>query len=130
MVKTPSLSIGWVLSQEMSQKSFDIEIGGKRQTVIAEEFDDLQNQMGQEKCGAEPRHPEAGVKGNREITVDMQALAAETANLDAWNNGKQRCLELATKAFVCPERRRVADFRADSKRRNTNPLHSYIVLDI
>ncbi|KAL5979862.1 hypothetical protein ACLOJK_038974 [Asimina triloba] len=77
MVKTPSLSIGWVLSQEMSQKSFDIEIGGKRQTVIAEEFDDLQNQMEQEKCGAEPRHPEGGVKGNREITVDMQALAAE-----------------------------------------------------
>ncbi|KAL5979855.1 hypothetical protein ACLOJK_038967 [Asimina triloba] len=76
MTKTPSLSIGRVL-REMFKKSFDIEIGGKRQTVIAEEFDDIQNQMGQEKCVVEPRYSDGGVKGNREITVDMQALAAE-----------------------------------------------------
>ncbi|XP_058102719.1 probable protein S-acyltransferase 7 isoform X2 [Magnolia sinica] len=70
-----SFSLGRVLSPEIAKTSFDIEMGGKRQAVIAEEFEEIQ--MGLERCGTQPRHSNWGQKGNWEITPDIQALAAE-----------------------------------------------------
>ncbi|XP_010250452.1 PREDICTED: probable protein S-acyltransferase 7 [Nelumbo nucifera] len=77
----PSLSLGHVMSPEMPKTSFDIEMGGKRQAVVAEEFEDIQSQIGSvaslERCGTQPRHTNVGEKGNWEITPDINALAAE-----------------------------------------------------
>ncbi|XP_077250173.1 putative protein S-acyltransferase 7 [Tasmannia lanceolata] len=74
---TPSHSLGRVLSPEMAKTSFDVEMGGKRQTVAAEEFEEIQNQIGLERCGTQPRHSNWGQKGNWEITPDIHALASE-----------------------------------------------------
>lgn len=74
----PSMSMGRrVLSPEMAKTSFDIEMGGKRRAVAAEEFEDIQNQIGLERCGTQPPHSDWDLKGNWEITPDIQALAAE-----------------------------------------------------
>lgn len=74
----PSMSMGRrVLSPEMAKTSFDIEMGGKRRAVAAEEFEDIQNQIGLERCGTQPPHSDWDSKGNWEITPDIQALAAE-----------------------------------------------------
>ncbi|XP_043703413.1 probable protein S-acyltransferase 7 [Telopea speciosissima] len=76
-----SLSMGRVMSPEMPKRSFDIEMGGKRQAVAAEEFEDIQNQIESvaalERCGTQPRHTNWVQKGNWEITPDLHALAAE-----------------------------------------------------
>ncbi|XP_042498604.1 probable protein S-acyltransferase 7 [Macadamia integrifolia] len=76
-----SLSMGRVMSPEMPKRSFDIEMGGKRQAVAAEEFEDIQNQIESvaalERCGTQPRHTKWVQKGNWEITPDLHALAAE-----------------------------------------------------
>ncbi|OVA17335.1 zinc finger protein [Macleaya cordata] len=78
---TTSLSIGRGTGPEMPKRSFDIEMGGKRQAVAAEEFDDIQNQIESvgslERCETQPRHTNWGHKGNWEITPDIHALAAE-----------------------------------------------------
>lgn len=73
----PSLSVQPVLSPDMAKTSFDMEMGGKRQAVAAEEFEDIQNQIGLERCRTQPEHKNCGEKGNWEITPDIQALAAE-----------------------------------------------------
>eukprot|EP00268_Persea_americana_P007248 TRINITY_DN1266_c0_g4_i1.p1 TRINITY_DN1266_c0_g4~~TRINITY_DN1266_c0_g4_i1.p1 ORF type:complete len:423 (-),score=49.94 TRINITY_DN1266_c0_g4_i1:450-1718(-) len=73
----PSLSMGRVLSPEIAKTSFDVEMGGKRHAVAAEEFEDIQNQFGLERCRPQPEHSDWGEKGNWEITADIQALAAE-----------------------------------------------------
>ncbi|KAI3975986.1 hypothetical protein MKX01_016669 [Papaver californicum] len=61
--------------------SIDIETGGKRQAVNAEELDDIQSQIGSiaslDRCGTEPRHTNLGQNGDWEITRDIHALAAE-----------------------------------------------------
>ncbi|MCL7023473.1 hypothetical protein MKW94_004594 [Papaver nudicaule] len=61
--------------------SIDIETGGKRQAVDAEELDDIQSQIGSitslDRCGTEPRHTNLGQNGDWEITRDIHALAAE-----------------------------------------------------
>ncbi|XP_043726207.1 probable protein S-acyltransferase 7 [Telopea speciosissima] len=76
-----SLSIGHVMSPEMPKRSFDIEMGGKRQAVAAEEFEDIHNQIERvaalERCGTQPRHTSWVQKGNWEITPDLHALSAE-----------------------------------------------------
>ncbi|KAG9447327.1 hypothetical protein H6P81_013455 [Aristolochia fimbriata] len=75
---TPSHSLGRALSPELAKRSFDLEMGGKRQAVAAEEFEEIQNQMGLERCGTQPRREDWSHKGNwGEITPDIQALAAE-----------------------------------------------------
>nr|XP_010910250.1 probable protein S-acyltransferase 7 isoform X1 [Elaeis guineensis] len=77
---TSSRSMGRPLSPDMPKTSLDLEMGGKRQNVAAEELEDLQNQIGSisglERCGTEPPHSSRdGYKG--EITPDLEALAAE-----------------------------------------------------
>ncbi|KAI3916947.1 hypothetical protein MKW98_014408 [Papaver atlanticum] len=62
--------------------SIDIETGGKRQAVDADELDDIQSQIGSiaslDRCGTEPRHTNLGQNGGDwEITRDIHALAAE-----------------------------------------------------
>lgn len=79
---TSSHSMGRVLSPDMPKRSIDLEMGVKRQTVAAEELEDLQSQFGSasglERCGPEPpRLGLVGQKGNNEITNDIEALAAE-----------------------------------------------------
>lgn len=73
----PSLSMGCVPSPEIAKRSFDIEMGRKRQAVSAEEFEDIQNQFGLERCKPQPEHSLGGEKGNWEFTPDVLALAAE-----------------------------------------------------
>ncbi|KAJ4960063.1 hypothetical protein NE237_019973 [Protea cynaroides] len=74
-------SMGRVMSPEMPKRSFDIEMGGKRQAVAAEEFEDIQSQIGSvaalERCGTQPRHTSWVQKGNWEITPDLHALSAD-----------------------------------------------------
>ncbi|XP_068665863.1 probable protein S-acyltransferase 7 isoform X2 [Aristolochia californica] len=78
---TPSHSLGRALSPEIAKRSFDLEMGGKRQAVAAEEFEEIQNQMGLERCGTQPRREDWSHKGNwEEITPDIQALAVEHGN--------------------------------------------------
>ncbi|XP_008778432.2 probable protein S-acyltransferase 7 [Phoenix dactylifera] len=65
-----------------AKMSFDLEMGGKRQAVVAEEFEDIQGQLESvrvlERCDTEPLHSNWGShKGNWEITHDIDALAAE-----------------------------------------------------
>ncbi|KAF9618400.1 hypothetical protein IFM89_001123 [Coptis chinensis] len=66
----------------MPKKSFDMEIGGIRQVVLAEEFDDIHNQIDivaslLERCGTQSRHTHWDHEGSWEITLDIHALAAE-----------------------------------------------------
>ncbi|RWR73161.1 zinc finger protein [Cinnamomum micranthum f. kanehirae] len=61
----------------VTKTSFDIETGGKRQAVSAEEFEDIQNQFGLERCRPQPEHSLWGEKENWEFTPDILALAAE-----------------------------------------------------
>ncbi|MQL74427.1 hypothetical protein Taro_006792 [Colocasia esculenta] len=74
-----SLPMGRVMSPDMAKMSFDLEMGGKRQGVVAEEFEDIQSQIesaGLERCGTQPPHSTwGGQKGNWE--TDLQAVAAE-----------------------------------------------------
>lgn len=64
-------------SASVTKTSFDIEMGRKRQAVSAEEFEDIQNQFGLERCRPQPEHSLWGEKGNWEFTPDILALAAE-----------------------------------------------------
>ncbi|PIA34010.1 hypothetical protein AQUCO_03900122v1 [Aquilegia coerulea] len=79
-VTTP-LSVGHRLSPELPKTSLDIEMGGKRQGVVAEDFEDIQNQIetvaSLERCGPQPRHANWDHKGNWEITPDIAALSVE-----------------------------------------------------
>lgn len=75
-----SHSLGRIMSP--AKMSFDFEMGVKRQAVVAEEFEDIQSQLGSarvlERCGTEPLHSNWGShKGSWEITHDIDALAAE-----------------------------------------------------
>ncbi|XP_026377075.1 probable protein S-acyltransferase 7 [Papaver somniferum] len=68
---------------EMPKRSFDVEMGGKRQGVVDEEFDDIHGQIdgigSLERCEPQPRHTNwGGHKGNNwEMSPDVHALAAE-----------------------------------------------------
>ncbi|KAJ8633994.1 hypothetical protein MRB53_027330 [Persea americana] len=73
----PTISVHHALSPDMAKTSLDVEMGSKRQAVAAEEFEDIQNQMGLERCRTQPEHSHWGEKGNWEITPDIQALADE-----------------------------------------------------
>ncbi|OVA09721.1 zinc finger protein [Macleaya cordata] len=78
---TTSLSRGRITSPEIPKTSFDIEMGGKRQAVDVEDFEDIHSRMESiaslERCGTQPRHTNLGHNGNWEITPDIHALAAE-----------------------------------------------------
>ncbi|CAD5177972.1 unnamed protein product [Musa acuminata subsp. malaccensis] len=78
---TSSRSLGRVVSPDMPKTSFDLESGGKRHTVAAEELEDIQSQFeigASERCDTQPPHSSwPGDKGNWEITHDIEALAAE-----------------------------------------------------
>lgn len=75
---TSSLSVGRVLTPP--KLSVDLESGMKRQTVGAEEMEDLHSQigssMGLERCGTEPPHF-SGRKGCSEIASDVEAFSEE-----------------------------------------------------
>ncbi|XP_068661256.1 probable protein S-acyltransferase 7 [Aristolochia californica] len=87
---TPSHSLGRALSPEMAKRSFDLEMGAKRQAVAAEEFEEIQNQMGLERCGTQPRREDWGHKGNwGEITPEIQALAVEFG-MDNGNKDREK----------------------------------------
>ncbi|KAL4191919.1 hypothetical protein AMTRI_Chr06g169670 [Amborella trichopoda] len=90
---TTSLSMGAPnLSPEIAKSSFDVEMGGgKRHTVDAEEFADIQSQMESvgshlERCGTHPSRTSWGQKGNWEITPDIHALAAEFGGEDRFTD--------------------------------------------
>lgn len=75
-----SHSLGRILSP--AKMSFDFDMHGKRQAVVAEEFEDIQNKLESvrvlERCGTEPLHSNWGShKGSWEITHDIDALVAE-----------------------------------------------------
>ncbi|KAF5191279.1 S-acyltransferase [Thalictrum thalictroides] len=80
---TTSLSVGHRLSPELPMTSLDIEMGGKRQSVVAEDLEDMQNQIetvtSLERCGPQPRNANWDHKGlgNWEIMSDIAALSAE-----------------------------------------------------
>ncbi|URE08980.1 DHHC palmitoyltransferase [Musa troglodytarum] len=78
---TSSHSLGRVVSPDMPKTSFDLESGGKRHTVAAEELEDIQSQFeigASERCDTQPPHSSwPADKGNWEITHDIEALAAE-----------------------------------------------------
>ncbi|KAK9117748.1 hypothetical protein Sjap_016695 [Stephania japonica] len=78
-----SVSMGRIMSPEVPKRSFDVEMGAKRQTVAEEELEDIQNHIDSvagldlERCGTEPRHTNWNHKSNWEITPDLHELAAE-----------------------------------------------------
>ncbi|RWW01029.1 hypothetical protein GW17_00035960 [Ensete ventricosum] len=78
---TSSHSLGRVVSPDTLKTSFDLESGGKRHTVAAEELEDIQSQFeigASGRCDTQPPHSSwPRDKGNWEITHDMEALAAE-----------------------------------------------------
>ncbi|KAH9698207.1 S-acyltransferase [Citrus sinensis] len=65
---------------EVPKRSFDIEMG-KRQAVAAEDFDDIQSQLGSvgglERSATQPRRTNWDHKANWQNTPDMHMLAAE-----------------------------------------------------
>ncbi|KAK9174957.1 hypothetical protein WN944_026961 [Citrus x changshan-huyou] len=65
---------------EVPKRSFDIEMG-KRQDVAAEDFDDIQSQLGSvgglERSATQPRRTNWDHKANWQNTPDMHMLAAE-----------------------------------------------------
>ncbi|KAL6003550.1 hypothetical protein ACLOJK_023782 [Asimina triloba] len=71
-----SLPRGHVLSPEIAnaKASLDIESGGKRQPVAAEEFEDIQNEIGMETSRSQQRHSTWVQKVNWEITPDGPTL--------------------------------------------------------
>ncbi|KAH0450474.1 hypothetical protein IEQ34_021166 [Dendrobium chrysotoxum] len=79
-----SLPTRRVMSPDIAKNSFDLEMGGKRQAVGAEEFDDVQSQISSltvlERSGTQTLRASWGShKGNWEITPDLDALTAEFA---------------------------------------------------
>ncbi|XP_058092841.1 probable protein S-acyltransferase 7 [Magnolia sinica] len=74
---TASLPRGHVLSPEIAKASLTIDMGSKRQAVAADEFEDIQNQIGLERSRSQARHSNWVQKGNWEIMPDMQALPSE-----------------------------------------------------
>ncbi|XVF44346.1 hypothetical protein PTKIN_Ptkin02bG0113300 [Pterospermum kingtungense] len=75
-----SMSLARTRSPEMPKASFDVGMG-KRQTVAAEDFEEIHNQIdsvgGLERCGTQPRHTNQVDKANWEISPDIRMLAAE-----------------------------------------------------
>lgn len=65
---------------EVPKRSFDIEMG-KRQAVAAEDFDDIQSQLGSvgglERSATQPRRTNWDHKANWQNTPDTHILAAE-----------------------------------------------------
>ncbi|XP_073013805.1 probable protein S-acyltransferase 7 [Typha latifolia] len=77
-----SHSLGCALSPEGAKRSFDLEMGVKRQAVAAEDFEDIHSQIekmgSMERCETQPPHSSWGNHKERwEITNDIEALAAE-----------------------------------------------------
>ncbi|KAL0905421.1 hypothetical protein M5K25_023841 [Dendrobium thyrsiflorum] len=81
-VLSASLPTRRVMSPDIAKNSFDLEMGGKRQAVGAEEFEDVQSQISSltvlERSGTQTLRASWGShKGNWEITPDLDALTAE-----------------------------------------------------
>lgn len=78
---TASLSLGRIMSPDMSKTSLDLEMGGKRHAVAEEDFEDIQDQIeslsGLERCGTLPLHSDWGSHKNWETSPDLEMLAAE-----------------------------------------------------
>ncbi|URD83002.1 DHHC palmitoyltransferase [Musa troglodytarum] len=88
-------STGQVMAPDLPKPSFDLDIGVKRQTVSAEELEDIQNQfeiMPLERCNTQPPHliwtdekgnwddelvAGFGTKHNWQRTHDIEASSAE-----------------------------------------------------
>ncbi|XP_072953746.1 probable protein S-acyltransferase 7 [Typha angustifolia] len=70
------------ISSDITKISFDLEVGGKREILASEEFDDIQCQIenlsGLERCGTRPQRPSwSSITDSWEITHDFEALSAD-----------------------------------------------------
>ncbi|MBA0726735.1 hypothetical protein Golax_002543, partial [Gossypium laxum] len=77
-----TMSLARSMSPNIRKKSFDIETG-KRQAVVAEDFEDIHSQIdsvgGLERCGTQPRHIIQCENSNWEISPDISVMSAEFA---------------------------------------------------
>ncbi|XP_065854014.1 probable protein S-acyltransferase 6 [Euphorbia lathyris] len=95
-VYSTAVSMGRRLSPEMPKRSFDVEVGGKRQAVADEDFAEIQSHIdsvgGLERCGTQPRRAHWDQKNKWEITPDIHSMASEF-ELEHGLSGRQKISE-------------------------------------
>ncbi|GMJ03337.1 hypothetical protein like AT3G26935 [Hibiscus trionum] len=89
-----SLSLARPMIPEKPKRSFDLEMG-KRQTVVAEDFEEIHNRIdragGLQRCGTEPRHTIQRGKSEWDISADIGVLAADFAMEHSFKNREKVC---------------------------------------
>ncbi|MBA0754122.1 hypothetical protein Gogos_020872 [Gossypium gossypioides] len=89
-----TMSLARPMSPNIRKKSFDIETG-KRQAVVAEDFEDIHSQIdsvgGLERCGTQPRHIIQCENSNWEISPDISVMSAEFAMEQGFKDREKVC---------------------------------------
>lgn len=89
-----TMSLARPMSPNIGKKSFDIETG-KRQAVVAEDFEDIHSQIdsvgGLERCGTQPRHIIQCENSNWEISPDISVMSAEFAMEQGFKDREKVC---------------------------------------
>ncbi|MBA0698025.1 hypothetical protein Goari_021537 [Gossypium aridum] len=89
-----TMSLARSMSPNIRKKSFDIETG-KRQAVVAEDFEDIHSQIdsvgGLERCGTQPRHIIQCENSNWEISPDISVMSAEFAMEQGFKDREKVC---------------------------------------
>ncbi|KAE8711796.1 putative protein S-acyltransferase 9 [Hibiscus syriacus] len=79
------------MTADRPKRSFDIEMG-KRQTVVAEDFEEIFNRIDSvgvlERCGTEPRHTMHSDKSDWDMSPELSVLAADFAMEYNFNDRK------------------------------------------
>ncbi|KAK8564026.1 hypothetical protein V6N12_036158 [Hibiscus sabdariffa] len=94
LFSTSSLPLARPIIPEKPKRSFDIEMG-KRKTVVAEDFEELHNQIdrvgGLQRCGTEPRHMMQSYKFDWDMSPDINVLASDFSRGHSFKDREKVC---------------------------------------